>query len=50
MKEINPEQLTDNVIDLIGRQWMLITAGDAADYNMMTASWGGLGRSGVFVE
>lgn len=43
MKEINPEQLTDNVIDLIGRQWMLITAGDAADYNMMTASWGGLG-------
>jgi flavin reductase (DIM6/NTAB) family NADH-FMN oxidoreductase RutF len=43
MKEIKPEQLTQNIIDLIGHQWMLITAGNSADYNMMTASWGGMG-------
>ncbi|MEK6794044.1 MAG: flavin reductase [Spirochaetota bacterium] len=33
----------DNVFSLIGREWMLITAGTIASYNTMTASWGGLG-------
>lgn len=40
---ILPQELTDNPFDLIGRQWMLITAGDAEAANTMTASWGGLG-------
>lgn len=26
-KKIAPQQLNDNVFDLIGEQWMLITAG-----------------------
>ena len=40
---LNPEQLNDNVFKLIGKDWMLITAGVQDKYNMMTASWGGLG-------
>ena len=45
MKEIPFEQLNGNAAELIGKQWMLITAGtpDAGNCNMMTASWGGLG-------
>lgn len=39
--------MKENIWDLIGKQWMLITAGsDAAHtqhFNTMTASWGGLG-------
>ncbi len=42
-KEINPETLNENVFRLIGRDWMLVTAGTPENYNMMTASWGGLG-------
>lgn len=43
-QEIHPEQITDNVIHLIGQEWMLITAGTVDRFNMMTASWGGLGH------
>lgn len=32
-----------NVFQRINRQWMLITAGDPASFNTMTASWGGMG-------
>ena len=28
---------------MIGKEWMLITAGTVSDCNTMTASWGGLG-------
>ncbi|NOY22884.1 MAG: flavin reductase family protein [Acidobacteria bacterium] len=42
-KPINPEELADNVFKLIGKDWMLITAGTEDDYNTMTASWGGMG-------
>lgn len=42
-KEIVPEEIGANIIDMIGRQWMLITAGDANHCNTMTASWGGMG-------
>ena len=42
-KEINPAEITDNFIKLIGADWMLITAGDHAQCNTMTASWGGVG-------
>lgn len=43
MKRIKPEEITDNVIKLIGKDWMLVTAGRPGDYNTMTASWGGAG-------
>ena len=43
MKHIKPEEITDNVIKLIGKDWMLVTAGRPGDYNTMTASWGGAG-------
>ncbi len=38
-----PDSLTDNVFNLIGNQWMLVTAGDTAKFNTMTAAWGGFG-------
>jgi len=33
----------EDIINLIGRQWMLVTAGTKENYNTMTASWGGIG-------
>ena len=35
--------LPDNIIDLIGKQWMLVTAGNKSSYNTMTAAWGAVG-------
>lgn len=43
LKEISMESLSINPFTRIGREWMLITAGDETKYNTMTASWGGLG-------
>lgn len=40
---IAPEDLPDNVIDLISKQWMLVTAGNKDSFNTMTASWGAVG-------
>lgn len=42
-KEIKPEELAGNVFDMIGKKWMLVTAGPRSGFNTMTASWGGLG-------
>lgn len=42
-REIRAEELSFNPFDKIGKEWMLITAGDEASHNTMTASWGGLG-------
>lgn len=42
-KKINPEEINDNVFKLVGKDWMLITAGTKEKFNTMTASWGGLG-------
>jgi flavin reductase (DIM6/NTAB) family NADH-FMN oxidoreductase RutF len=42
-KEISPFAISENAIDLIGKQWMLITAGNSKSYNTMTAAWGGVG-------
>jgi flavin reductase (DIM6/NTAB) family NADH-FMN oxidoreductase RutF len=42
-KTIKPEDIKDNAFQLIGSDWMLITAGPPDAYNTMTASWGGLG-------
>lgn len=41
-KTLEPSQL-GNVFEMIGKQWMLITAGDRNACNTMTASWGGMG-------
>ncbi len=40
---IQTEDISDNVFKLIGKDWMLITAGQKDAYNMMTASWGAAG-------
>ena len=42
---ISPSTLSDNIFDLIGKDWMLITAGDPQNgkVNIMTASWGCMG-------
>ena len=44
MKKIDIKTLgREDAFDLIGRQWMLVTAGTSEQFNMMTASWGGIG-------
>ncbi|GHV01895.1 hypothetical protein FACS1894159_10290 [Bacteroidia bacterium] len=44
MKKISPLQIDGNIIEMISRQWMLITAGDEHNFNTMTASWGAMGE------
>jgi len=41
--KINPEEISENAIKLIGKDWMLITGGNTESNNCMTASWGGIG-------
>lgn len=43
MKTIDIKTLSANAVELIGKQWMLISAGTPDHFNCMTASWGGLG-------
>lgn len=43
MHEISPNNLEKTPFEMIGKDWMLLTAGDENKYNTMTASWGGLG-------
>ena len=43
MKSIDINTLDISAPKLIGKQWMLITAGTPDNFNTMTASWGGLG-------
>ena len=40
---LNPLDIDDNVFKAIGKDWMLITAGNIDHYNTMTASWGTFG-------
>ncbi len=42
-KQINIQDLDINPFTSIGKDWMLITAGDNKQVNTMTASWGGVG-------
>ena len=42
-KEIGIESLNENVFSLVGKEWMVVAAGTIDNFNMMTASWGGLG-------
>lgn len=41
---VDPGSLPDNVFRIIGKEWMLVTAGPPEQFNTMTASWGGLGE------
>lgn len=41
--EIKPEELNKNAFQLIGKDWMLITAEKDDKVNTMTAAWGGFG-------
>lgn len=43
-KEIAVEELRFNPFTMISKEWMLITAGNEAHCNTMTASWGSLGE------
>ena len=43
MNKIHFSEIQQNPAELIGKQWMLITAGTPDAFNCMTASWGGLG-------
>ena len=42
-KEVSAEELTFNPFTKIGKEWMLVTAGNEEKHNTMTASWGGVG-------
>lgn len=43
MKAIDVKELNDNFFETIGKEWMLVTAGTTDRFNLMTASWGGIG-------
>lgn len=53
MRKIEISELKENFFETIGKEWMLITAGQEKSFNTMTASWGGIGwlwnRPVVFV-
>lgn len=40
---LSPEQIKNNPFELIGKDWGLVTAGTAENFNTMTVSWGGVG-------
>ena len=42
-REVKAEELTMNPFTKIGKEWLLITAGNEEKHNTMTASWGGVG-------
>ncbi len=42
-KEVKAEELEMNPFKKIGKEWLLITAGDETKCNTMTASWGAMG-------
>ena len=42
-QKIDIKDLNWNAFQAIGKDWMLITAGDQSAVNTMTASWGGIG-------
>lgn len=43
IKMITPDRLRKSPFQMIGKEWMLVTAGNEDKLNTMTASWGGLG-------
>lgn len=43
LQKVALDTLRVNPFDMIGKQWMLISAGNEQKFNTMTASWGGVG-------
>ncbi len=43
MIRVEPNELADSPIDIIGKEWLLVSAGDKSSFNTMTASWGSIG-------
>ena len=43
MTEITCEALNENAFQMIGKDWLLLTAKKDGKVNTMTASWGGVG-------
>ena len=43
-KQITPDKIPGNIYKMLSENWMLVTGGDNEEFNMMTASWGGLGH------
>lgn len=43
MKRLEIKELSENFFETIGKEWMLVTAGNKNQFNTMTASWGGIG-------
>ncbi len=41
--KISPEEMQKNPFQMIGKEWMLVTAEKEGKVNTMTASWGGVG-------
>ncbi len=41
--DLDPYKINENIFNLLDNKWMLITAGTKEHFNMMTASWGGMG-------
>lgn len=56
LKQIDPEKIDLNLIQAIGKDWMLVTSGNEQSFNMMTASWGfagfmwGLPATAIFIR
>lgn len=42
--EIAPVDIRNNPFQLVGREWMLVTAGTLDSFNTMTANWGVMGH------
>ena len=43
LKAIDMKELKFNPMTLIGKEWMLVSAGNEKSFNTMTAQWGHLG-------
>jgi len=41
--KIRPKEIKENIFQLIGSDWFLLSAGTPENFNTMTASWGGMG-------
>ena len=46
MKSIAIKDLSENFFEVIGKEWMLVTAGSKEHFNTMTASWLALEQAG----
>ena len=42
-KKVNTEDIQENIFEIIGKEWFLISAGTPESFNTMTASWGAMG-------